>query len=307
MRAIAPMIGLLLASTGCGLVDAPGNPMVEAHRGAAGYWPQNSTRAIQGTVDADYPALEFDIVLTSDLVPVLSHDPWLHEDLCTTVDGEAIDGRQNIMDIDLDTLRNDFVCGGVADEEHTKAEVLEERIPTLAEVLQIVSTGSEEMVVHLDVKFEPDGTTFDAETMAAAILSDWYTADLSNPWFVSANQPDAIAAFELLATGEITTSLAWPRFHPDLSDATVALTEEFRMTFGQVEYVDLARDAGADGLAIPYQLIERRQVDAARAAGLQVQVWTTNTQELLDEYCAWPVDSVITDYPDDAPCLGGGK
>ena len=307
MRAIAPMMGLFLTSTGCGLVDAPGTPLVEAHRGAAGYWPQNSTRAIQGTVDEDYPALEIDIVLTSDLVPVLSHDPWLHEDLCTTADGEAIEGRQNIMDIDLDTLRNDFVCGGVADEEHTEAEVLEERIPTLAEVLEIVSTGSEEMVVHLDVKYEQDGTTFDAATMASAILSDWYTADLSNPWFVSANQPDAIAAFEAEATGEITTSLAWPRFHPDLSDTTVALTEEFRMTFGRVEYVDLARDAGADGLAIPYQLIERRQVEAARAAGLQVQVWTTNTPELLAEYCAWPVDSVITDYPDDAPCLGGGK
>jgi len=300
--------GVFLAGlAGCGLVDAPGNPLVEAHRGAAGYWPQNSTLAIQGSVDAGYPGLEFDLVLTSDKVPVLSHDPWLHETLCTTSDGEPLDERINIMDLDLATLQADYACGGVADEEHTQAEVMAEPVMTFQHLLGIVATGSEDTVIHIDVKFEPDGTTFDAETMAAEILGVWYAADLPNPWFVSANQPDAIAAFEAEATGEIKTSLAWPRFHPDTNDTQVALKSEIKAVLGIAEYVDIAADAGADGLAIPYQLIDRRQVDAARSAGLEVQVWTLNTPELLEEYCGWPIDSVITDYPDDAPCLGGDQ
>ncbi len=305
MRAmILGVMGMLLIS-GCGLVDAPGTPVVEAHRGAAGYWPQNSRAAMVGSVEAGFPGLEFDLVLTSDGVPVLSHEPWLHEDLCTTVDGEAIEGRVLIQDIALEDLQADYVCGGVSDEEFADAEVIAESIMTFAELLEVIEGSAEDMLLHIDVKYEPDGTTPAADVMAEAVLATWYAAALPNPWFVSANQPAAIEAFETAADGDITTSLIWPRFHPDLNDTKIALTTEFKSVLGLVEYVDEARSCGADGIAVPYQLIDRRQVDAARDVGLQVQVWTPNTPEQLEEYCSWPVDAVITDFPEDAPCLAG--
>ena len=102
-------------------------------------------------------------------------------------------------------------------------------------------------------------------------------------------------------------SLIWPRFHPDLNDTKIALTTEFRSALGLVEYVDEARSCSADGIAVPYQLIDRRQVNAARSAGLNVQVWTPNSPELLEEYCKWPVSALITDYPELVPCLAGGE
>ena len=55
------------------------------------------------------------------------------------------------------------------------------------------------------------------------------------------------------------------------------------------------------------RLIDRRQVNAARSAGLNVQVWTPNSPELLEEYCKWPVSALITDYPELVPCLAGGE
>ena len=298
--------GVLLFS-GCGLVDAPGSPVVEAHRGASGYWPQNSRAAMEGSVEAGFPGLEFDLVLTSDGVPVLSHEPWLHEDLCTTLDGEAIDGRVLIQDLTLADLGAQYVCGGVADEDFPDAEVIAEPIMTFAELLEVIGDGSDDMVVHIDVKYEPDGTTPGAQVMAEAVLDTWYAAALPNPWFVSANQAEAVQAFEDAADGDITTSLIWPRFHPDLNDTKIALTTEFRSALGLVEYVDEARSCSADGIAVPYQLIDRRQVNAARSAGLNVQVWTPNSPELLEEYCKWPVSALITDYPELVPCLAGGE
>jgi glycerophosphoryl diester phosphodiesterase len=51
--------------------------LVIGHRGAAGLAPENTLESLQAGYDADADMLEFDIRLTSDNVPVLSHDARL--------------------------------------------------------------------------------------------------------------------------------------------------------------------------------------------------------------------------------------
>jgi len=36
---------------------------------------------------------------------------------------------------------------------------------------------------------------------------------------------------------------------------------------------------------------------------MPVQLFSPNTRELLESCCDWPVDVVITDFPEEAPCL----
>ena len=81
---------LLLSLLACGALDAGADPIVEAHRGAAGYWPQNSRTSLTSSVAAGYDAIEFDVVITADDQAVISHDPWVHEELCTRADGSPI-------------------------------------------------------------------------------------------------------------------------------------------------------------------------------------------------------------------------
>ena len=52
--------------------------LVIGHRGAAGIAPENTLEALQAGCDAGADMLEFDIRLTSDNVPILSHDAKLH-------------------------------------------------------------------------------------------------------------------------------------------------------------------------------------------------------------------------------------
>ena len=81
---------IALSMSACGFLGAGERPIVEAHRGATDNWPQNSRAAVKGSVARAYPSLEIDLVVTKDLVPVLSHDPWVHESLCERVDGKPI-------------------------------------------------------------------------------------------------------------------------------------------------------------------------------------------------------------------------
>ncbi len=290
---------LSLLTCGCGLLDAGADPAVEAHRGAAGYWPQNSRAAMLGSIDAGYDGLEFDLVLTSDDVPVLSHDPWLHEELCTTVAGELLGERVLIQELDLASLQADYLCGGEPDPDNPDAEVLAETVMTFDELLDAI-VDAPDMLFHIDIKYEP-GDTPEPAAFAEQVMDRFWAADLPNPSYVSANLPELLGAFESYGDDngyDVVTSLAWPRFPPDTNNTAIALSHELATTVGVEELVALAREGGADGLAIPYQVLDRQQVELARQEGLQIQVWTVNDEALLQRFQRWPLDSIITDYPD---------
>jgi glycerophosphoryl diester phosphodiesterase len=66
------------------LVDPDARPLI-AHRGASGEFPENTLLAFRRGLDQGADALEFDVRLTSDGVPVVIHDPTLDR----TTDGSG--------------------------------------------------------------------------------------------------------------------------------------------------------------------------------------------------------------------------
>lgn len=288
--------GLLLAS--CGFIGPDTPPKVVAHRGAAGNWPENSRTAILRSIEKGYAGIEFDLVLTKDLVPVLSHDPWVHETLCTTADGGKIEGQILIKDLTLEELQAGYLCGGVPDPTMPDAEVIADTHMTLDEILE-AAKARPEMILHFDMKYEPEKTQ-PAEAFAKAIWDRWRAANLPNPWYVSSNWPELLKAFK--AEGDVRTMFAWPHFQKSKNDVAVALGAEIGSTFGFESVVGLAEEIGADGVSIAYQVIDRHAVETAKSEGLTVIVWTLNDENALDTYCNWPVDILITDYPERAPC-----
>jgi len=65
-----------------------------------------------------------------------------------------------------------------------------------------------------------------------------------------------------------------------------------------------ARKAQAGAVVGPTQVIFRFAATEARDNGVQVVLFTINTREDLERYCGWPVDVLITDYPDLGHCPG---
>lgn len=291
-----------LSAAACGFVPAGGKPLVEAHRAAAGNFPENSRAAVLAAVAAGYPGIEIDLVLTEDKVPVLSHDAWINEVTCTTASGEKLgDERLFIKDFTLAELRAGFLCGVAREPENPEAQLVPETHMSYDEFIAAIRDGPDTMVVHLDIKYEPDGTTLPLQDFVDAIIPPWKAAALPNPWYVSTNLPEVIRAFE--AAGGVESSLAWPRFPPGSNSTFVALEKELWTSLGFEHIVATARAAGADGLAIPYQVADRHAIEGARRQGLKVQIWTLNSRALLETYCGWPIEAVITDYPERAPCL----
>ncbi len=296
----------LLLATGCGLVDAPGEPRVVAHRAGAGNYPENSRSAVIAALHEGYPAIEVDVVLTKDRVPILSHDAWIDEDLCTYVlqplETEARrlpeGSRYPIKDFTLEELQRDYRCGGLGDPATPNAVRVADRYFTFDELL-IALKGHPDTVVQLDIKEHP-AYTEPPEVFAEEILGRWNAAALPNRFFVTSTRGALLEAFQ--ARQDVETLLIWPAFAADDNTTLVGLVNELKRTVGAQELIQLTRDAGADGIAVAYPVADRAAMEAVRKAGLKTAVWTANTEAQLASYCRWPLDYLITDYVERAPC-----
>jgi glycerophosphoryl diester phosphodiesterase len=69
-----------------GLSLAADRSIVVAHRGASVEQPENTIEAFEAAIDAGADAVEFDVRLTADGVPIVMHDP----DVSRTTDGEGL-------------------------------------------------------------------------------------------------------------------------------------------------------------------------------------------------------------------------
>ncbi|HEY1378283.1 MAG TPA: glycerophosphodiester phosphodiesterase family protein, partial [Gemmataceae bacterium] len=56
-----------------------GRFLIEGHRGARGLRPENTLPSFEAALDAGVAAIETDVRLTADGVPVLLHDPALSD------------------------------------------------------------------------------------------------------------------------------------------------------------------------------------------------------------------------------------
>ncbi len=88
-------------------------PALVAHRGYAGRFPENTLVSIRAALEAGAGAVEFDVQLTADLVPVVLHDASLRR--TAGVDAE-------VFDLESDRVRTIEVAAGVT-------------VPTLAEMV----------------------------------------------------------------------------------------------------------------------------------------------------------------------------
>lgn len=289
----------LIVLAGCSAAD--GDPTVVAHRAAAGYWPENSATAVEESVAAGFEGIEVDLALTADGVPVLSRFPWLLPDRCTDRDGAPLPDRVTIAEVAWDELRAQYRCGGLADPEHVNSLRISEPLLSLSALITALSDGDPRAMLVLDVHVEePD--TLPAEDFAAAVLDRLYAADLPNPWMVTSDRPEVLAAFREHGRRighHVPNVLVYPRMPLD-PDAPAEPTRDQRSSATGVSYVDLVEEAGVDGILVHWELANRPRLQAASGAGLITGLWTVDDADALRHHLTWPVDLVLTAYPGDA-------
>ena len=248
---------------------------IAAHRGGAALWPENSLLAFESAIALGSDLLELDVHLTRDRTIAVIHDATLER----TTDGTGPVASLAAGDLRRVRLRGP---GAARTAEH---------VPTLDEVLAVVSASTAPVGLLVEVKGPAPGARYDG--LEELILAALARAGLQARATVMAFNPEVLARVRALAPRARTTFL--------VSRGAVE-----RAGARPEQTVDWAVGAGATDLGVEYTLADERLVAAARAAGLTLGVWTVNEAAEIRSMLDLGVDIITSDRPDLARRLQRG-
>jgi glycerophosphoryl diester phosphodiesterase len=211
-----------------------GRVTVSAHRGASGYAPENTLAAFRLARELGADMVEFDLHLTADDRLVVLHDDTL--DRTTNGTGYVRDHTwAEIARLDAGARYRPEFAG--------------ERVPLLDDVLDWA--GRVGMPLSIEMKRPNEALNRDPyPDLAARIIARVQAHGLADQVLLFSDDHALVKTTRQLAPG-IGTSIV-------LGLATF------------IDPVTLAREAGADGLAVYWRYASRRMVEACHAAGIHV-------------------------------------
>ena len=244
---------------------------VHGHRGARAMLPENTIRAFEYAIDQGADAIEMDVIITKDDVPVITHDPITNPAICRSSSGD----RGIIRAMTFAEL-HEWDCGSFVNPRFPNQKpVPGARIPSLDEVLALASRGS--FLFNIEAKMYRPELDPHPGHFAQLLLNSIDRHNL---------RPRVI-----VQSFDFRIQIAMKQLAPDIRLA--ALYEDDRLG----DFISVANSAGAHIIAPEQALVTATKVTAAHQAGLQVIPWTANTPQEWDALITAGVDGIITDDP----------
>lgn len=251
----------------------PSWPLVVAHRGASLERPENTLPAFEAAVRAGADAVELDVRLTADGIPVICHDA----DVSRVTDGAGL-----VHELTLAELKLLDASGGPPSSRDVSAPDGSGRveIATLFEALDLLGGRAG---IDIEIKNNLGDPAFDSprEAVAEQVVKMVDEMGLTESVLVSSFNWLSIERVRDLdasiPTGFLTTTAFDPR-------AALVYARQKGHAFVLPEAHALVQ-AGESFVA------------EAHAAGVRVGTWTVDDPERLRMFFAWGVDAVISNDP----------
>lgn len=231
-------------------------PRMIAHRGAGRHAPENTLAAFRRGAACGYLMMEYDVKLSEDDVPILLHDDTLERTSNGT--GRAADHTY------AELARLDF--GGWHSRSYAG-----EPVATLHGIAAYTRANG----VHSNIEIKPT-TGMEARTGERIAL-------LAGQLWEGATLPPLLSSFS-------ETALAAARdAAPELPRALLIEAEV------PADWHERATRLGCRGLNLNHRHTTPEIVQAVRAAGLHLAIWTVNDATRARELLAWGCNAIITD------------
>lgn len=232
---------------------------IVAHRGIPTEAPENTIASFQRAVELGSDAVELDVRLTSDQMPVVYHYFYLQE--TTSASG-------TIFDFTLEQLRNVKVfCKNnpAANEGH---------ISTLSEILEIFGG-------KIGLEIEIKGPEQEAPEIIGNVLNKF--KNLWNTIEVTSYEPALLLAVQKICPG-LAADLLFPR-------------SESWMKLDVVQYqaIHYSRLAHARAVHLHPTQLSETIVNALRNQGIEIHAWDVNDEQSLNTVAKFDIPRLCTD------------
>jgi glycerophosphoryl diester phosphodiesterase len=239
-------------------------PKIVAHRGGGTLAPENTLAAVRCGLARGFRAVEFDVMLSKDGIPVVMHDPEL---------GRTIAGSGRISDLTAQEL-TELDAGS-----WFGLEFAGERVPGYEQVFQFCLRNG--IWMNVEIK-PPPGCDETTGRVVAALTHQWCRSagiGAGNPM-----QP-------LLSSFSFDAMLA-------ARAAAPVIPRGLLLEVIPADWQARLHQLGAIALHANQRNLSRELALAAKAAGFGLFCYTVNDVERARELLAWGVDAFCTDRID---------
>jgi glycerophosphoryl diester phosphodiesterase len=225
-----------------------------AHRGASGYYPENTMLAFQKAIEMGCEGIETDVQLTKDGVLVICHDELLDR----TTDGKGLIAETNYSDIaKLDAAK---LWGG---------KFRDVRVPTLEELLAYIKDKN--IMINLELK----NSIIDYKNLEQLVIDMIYKYELEEKVIISSFNHYSILRCKAIDNtlklgllydcciyepGKYTSELGVCAVHPSFYSLNEEVIKEIRShnlmintwTVNDEKYMHTLAKLGIDGIITNY-------------------------------------------------------
>ena len=291
------------------ILSKPNHIKIYGHRGARGDLPENTLESFKYLFDNNINAYETDILISKDLIPVITHDFRLEPSFTKDSEGNWIkDENIKIFDLTYEELLK-FDVGSINKlsrygRRFVNQKPLEnQRIPKLSELLDLSSKNkSENLLINLEIKSTPDeeNLTPAPEDTVKLVVNEINKSNLKDKIIVS--------SFDWRTLTEIKNQ------YPEISRAYLTYQQvrgmkikktiynrspwmSFLPFYEDHELPKIIKSQGGKAWH-PYRKdITKKLVDISHQEDLPVNVWTVNEDYEMLKMIEYGVDGIMTDYP----------
>jgi glycerophosphoryl diester phosphodiesterase len=233
---------------------------IVAHRGIPTEAPENTIASFQRAIELGADAIELDVRLTADRVPVVYHYFYLQEN--TSASGA-------IFDFTLEQLRNVKVFCKI------NPAAKNGRISTLSEILEL-------FVGKIGFEIEIKGPEPEAPEIVGGVLNEFKSSWKS--FEITSYEPALLLAVQKICPG-LVVDLLYPR-------------SESWMKLDVVQYqaIHYSRLACARAVHLHPTQLSETIVNALRNQGIEIHAWDVNDEQSLETVAKYGIPRLCTDY-----------
>ncbi len=264
---------------------------IEGHRGCRGLYPENTITAFIEAVKLGVNTLEMDVVVSKDGQLVVSHDPWMNDEICTTPEGKPVTAadksQYKIYNLTYAEIKQ-FDCGLRGNAKFAEQKKMAAYKPLLSEVIETVEKYLADnhlpaVYYNIETKSTPDGD------------------DINHP------KPAVFAGllYDLLKQKNILPRCIIQSFDPrtlKVIHQTDPTVKTAILVFNADGFKkNLTRLGFTPAIYSPnFILVNKKLIQQCHQKHIRIIPWTVNDEDKMKALKNLGVDGLITDYPDRA-------
>ena len=284
------------------ILSKPNHIKIYGHRGARGVLPENTLDSFQYLFDNDIKAYETDILISKDLVPVITHDFRLSPSMTKDSEGNWLEDENiKIIDLTYDQISK-FEVGSL--NKLTKygrrflnqKKLPNQKIPKLSQLLDLTTqNNNSNLIINLEIKSTPvqENLSPPPAMLAKIVIEEVNKSSLIDKIIYS--------SFDWRVLREIKN------YNSEIPRAY--LTQDQRNIYDQSPWMDftplhnnvdlpkLIKAHGGKAWHPYHKNINEKNIKIAQSENLPVNVWTVNKEKDMLRMIDYGVAGIMTDYP----------